>query len=47
MPCGLAKVGMPLALQLIGPHLGEDALLRAGHAFQSATDWHVKRPPLF
>jgi amidase len=47
MPCGLAKVGMPLALQLIGPHLGEDALLRAGHAFQSATDWHVKHPPLF
>ena len=46
MPCGLAKVGMPLGVQLIGPHLSEAMLLRAAHAFQQVTDWHLKRPPL-
>jgi len=42
MPCGLASVGMPLGFQLIGPALSECALLRAGHDFQCATDWHLK-----
>lgn len=45
-PVGLAKVGMPIGMQLIGPHLSEPGLLRAAHAFQQATDWHLKRPPL-
>lgn len=45
-PVGLAKVGMPIGMQLIGPHLSESGLLRAAHAFQQATDWHLKRPPL-
>lgn len=47
LPCGLAAVGMPIGMQLIGPHLSEAALLRIGHAFQMATDWHVKHPPGF
>lgn len=45
-PCGLAKVGMPLGVQLIGPHLSEGALLRAAHAYQMATDFHLQHPPL-
>jgi len=45
-PVGLAKVGMPIGMQLIGPHLSEPGLLKAAHAFQQATDWHLKRPPL-
>ncbi len=45
-PVGLAKVGMPIGMQLIGPHSSEPGLLRAAHAFQQATDWHLKRPPL-
>jgi amidase len=47
MPCGVARVGMPVGLQLIGPHHSEAALLRAGHAFQMATDWHLRRPSDF
>ena len=43
-PCGHAKVGMPIGVQLIGRHLGEPTLLRAAHAFQQATDWHLNHP---
>ena len=44
MPCGLVR-GLPVGLQLIGPHLGEARLLRAAHAFQRETDWHTLAPP--
>jgi amidase len=46
LPMGLASDNMPLSMQLVGPHLSEDVLARAGHAFQSVTDWHTRRPPL-
>jgi amidase len=45
VPSGLAG-GLPLGVQVIGPRLGEAAVLAAGHAFQCATDWHRRRPPL-
>ena len=45
-PVGMAKAGLPIGVQLVGPHLGEATLLRAVHAFQQATDWHLKRPAL-
>jgi Asp-tRNA(Asn)/Glu-tRNA(Gln) amidotransferase A subunit family amidase len=31
-------------MQLIGPHLGEAPLLKAAHAYQQATAWHLQRP---
>jgi amidase len=43
LPNGLDSAGMPLSMQFVGPHLSEDVLVRAGHAFQSATNW--RRPP--
>ncbi len=46
LPNGLDSAGMPLSMQLVGRHLSEDVLARAGHAFQKATDWHTRRPPL-
>ena len=46
LPNGIDAAGMPLSLQLVGPHLSEDVLARAAHAFQSATDWHRRRPPV-
>ncbi|WP_407169820.1 amidase [Bradyrhizobium sp. ORS 111] len=46
LPMGMASDHMPLSMQLVGPHLSEDVLARAGHAFQSVTDWHTRRPPL-
>ena len=44
VPCGLVR-GLPVGLQLIGPHLGEGLLLHAAHAFQRETDWHALAPP--
>jgi len=46
LPCGFSKNGLPLGLQLVGPHLSEDLLCRAGDAFQRATDWHTRHPPV-
>jgi amidase len=45
LPSGIDRAGIPLSLQLIGRHVSEDLLARAGHAFQQATDWHTRRPP--
>ena len=44
MPCGLVR-GLPVGLQLIGPHLSESRLLNAAHCFQRETDWHTFTPP--
>jgi amidase len=46
LPMGIASDQMPLSMQLVGPHLSEDVLARAAHAFQSTTDWHTRRPPI-
>jgi aspartyl-tRNA(Asn)/glutamyl-tRNA(Gln) amidotransferase subunit A len=43
MPCGFID-GLPLGLQLIGPHFAEARLLNAAHRFQQATDWHRRFP---
>src|SRR5579863_4753015 len=42
-PCGFID-GLPMGLQLIGPHFAEARLLGAAHQFQVATDWHTRRP---
>jgi len=44
MPCGRTGAGMPIGCQLVGPPLTEEALVRAGMAFQGATDWHRAHP---
>ncbi len=43
MPCGFSG-GLPVGLQLIGPHLRETELFRAAHYFQKETDWHTRVP---
>ncbi|MGE0373435.1 MAG: amidase [Gammaproteobacteria bacterium] len=44
LPAGFEADGAPFGFQLLGPFLGERALLRAGHAWQAVTDWHRRRP---
>ena len=44
-PAGETAAGLPLAAQLVSGHLNESLLVRAGAAFQAATQWHLRRPP--
>ena len=44
MPSGFTKTGLPVAIQFVGRHFEEDILIRAGHAYQSETDWHNQHP---
>jgi aspartyl-tRNA(Asn)/glutamyl-tRNA(Gln) amidotransferase subunit A len=46
VPCGFSKAGLPIGLQLIGRPFAEDTILRAAYAYEQATTWHLKRPPL-
>ena len=39
MPCGFIN-NLPVGLQLIGPHLSEEKLFKAGYYYQQETDWH-------
>jgi len=43
VPCGIVGK-MPAGMQIIGPALSEELVLKIGHAFQKVTDWHLKRP---
>ena len=38
--------GVPTGFQIVGRAFDEAAILAAGHAFQQATEWHLKRPPI-
>jgi len=44
VPCGFSREGLPLSLQLAAAHFAEALLLRAGHSYQLATDWHLQHP---
>ena len=44
VPAGFGAGGMPVGLQLVGNYFQEGSLLQAAHAFQQATDWHVRAP---
>jgi aspartyl-tRNA(Asn)/glutamyl-tRNA(Gln) amidotransferase subunit A len=46
VPCGLSGTGLPMGLQIVGRPFGDATVLRVGHAYQTATDWHERRPAL-
>ena len=48
VPCGFTKTQpeLPIGLQLLGKPMGEATILNVAHAFEQATDFHKKRPPL-
>ena len=43
VPCGFAESGLPIGLQIAGPHWREDLVLRLAHAYEQATAWHKRR----
>jgi aspartyl-tRNA(Asn)/glutamyl-tRNA(Gln) amidotransferase subunit A len=46
LPCGFSKDGMPIGLQISGPRFGEVNVLALAYAYQEATEWHKRKPPL-
>jgi aspartyl-tRNA(Asn)/glutamyl-tRNA(Gln) amidotransferase subunit A len=46
LPCGFSSSGLPLSLQIAGRAFEEATVLRAGQAYEQATDWHTRRPPV-
>jgi aspartyl-tRNA(Asn)/glutamyl-tRNA(Gln) amidotransferase subunit A len=46
LPCGFSTTGLPAAVQLVGRPFDDGLLIDLGRAYQRATDWHDKRPPM-
>ncbi|MEJ1966023.1 MAG: Asp-tRNA(Asn)/Glu-tRNA(Gln) amidotransferase subunit GatA [Gammaproteobacteria bacterium] len=46
IPCGFVGT-LPVGLQIVGPHFGEEKILGAAHAYQKETDWHRRLPEKF
>ncbi|CAN5561765.1 Asp-tRNA(Asn)/Glu-tRNA(Gln) amidotransferase subunit GatA [soil metagenome] len=46
IPCGFDQQSLPIGLQLIGPHLGEEVVLRTAYAYEQSTEWHKRKPQL-
>jgi aspartyl-tRNA(Asn)/glutamyl-tRNA(Gln) amidotransferase subunit A len=46
MMAGLSGDGLPLSLQLVGRYFDDATVLRVAAAYERATGWHRKRPPI-
>ena len=44
IPCGFTAKGLPIGLQIIGPHWREDLVLQLAYAYEQATGWHTRHP---
>jgi aspartyl-tRNA(Asn)/glutamyl-tRNA(Gln) amidotransferase subunit A len=45
-PVGFDTQGLPVGMQLMGPHFGEERLFETVHAYQQVSDWHSRKPDL-
>lgn len=43
VPCGFTQSGLPIGLQIAGPHWREDLVLRLAYAYEQATAWHKRQ----
>jgi len=46
VPCGFAKNGLPIGLQLMGKAFDEEMLLRISYTYEQNTPWHTQKPKL-
>jgi aspartyl-tRNA(Asn)/glutamyl-tRNA(Gln) amidotransferase subunit A len=46
VPCGFTSAGLPVGLMIAGPRFSESRVLALAHAYERATEWHNRRPPL-
>jgi aspartyl-tRNA(Asn)/glutamyl-tRNA(Gln) amidotransferase subunit A len=45
-PVGFDQRGLPIGMQLMGPHFREDLLFRSAYAYQQASEWHLQKPSI-
>ncbi|HMO50316.1 MAG TPA: Asp-tRNA(Asn)/Glu-tRNA(Gln) amidotransferase subunit GatA [Kiritimatiellia bacterium] len=46
LPCGFTAGNLPVGLQILGPAFREEHIFRVAYAYEQATRWRAKRPPL-
>ena len=46
LPCGFSRSGLPIGLEISGPRTGEPLVLALAHAYEQATEWHGRTPPV-
>ena len=46
VPCGFTSDNLPISLQIAGRPFEEGTVMRVGHAYERATDWHTRKPPI-
>ncbi len=46
IPCGFSEDGLPIGLQIAGRAFDEATVLRVSAAYERATDWHQRVPPI-
>ena len=46
IPCGFTSQGLPVGLMIAGPRFSEGKVLALARAFEQATDFHTKKPPI-
>jgi amidase len=46
VPAGFTGDGVPVGLQVVGPHRADLLVLQVGHAFEQATGHGRRRPDL-
>ena len=46
LPCGFTSDGMPIGMQLSGRAFEDGLVLQAAQSYESATEWHTRRPPI-
>ena len=46
IPCGSTTAGLPIGLQIMGPHWEEGRILQLAYAYEQATAWHKRSPKL-
>jgi len=46
IPCGFSQDGLPIGLMIVGQRFAEGKVFALAHAYEQATEWHKRKPPL-
>jgi aspartyl-tRNA(Asn)/glutamyl-tRNA(Gln) amidotransferase subunit A len=46
VPCGFSQLGTPIGMQIASGPFEEELIFRVAHAYEQATDWHKRKPPI-